>query len=354
MPGANVRLWDVLHRSIFGSRRPPRSSDGPRRGEAAGNSATAAPQNPKSSAPESPAARWWTPADGALLEWLPPAQPDLSTEALGLARILSGYTQRNDVRLPTLPRTVERVLRLLADADYSASQVADEIAEDQVISAAVLRLANCALYGGYVRVHTLQAAVTRLGATALRTVMLQHSLQVAEQRRGGDRYLAAVVWNGSLASAYLMRALAGVLQRDAATAYLTGLLHDIGNVLVLGEAQDQQALLKFRMDLPTFTWLCHEHHQRLGQLIADAWQLPEEFKATIGEHHRPMAPDVPAELAMLTLADMIKAMLGYAPPRAYNLAQSEAVRRLGLADRPEFLTLLDRLPDDLADIETMF
>jgi HD-like signal output (HDOD) protein len=310
---------------------------------------------------------WWTPGEDALLDVPQNAPPRLSTEATGLERVLAGYHEQDDLRLPALPRAAERVLGLLASDSHDARRIADEIANDQVVSLAVLRQANCVFYRGRERVNDLRVAVTRLGETVLRSLMLQHSLQAATQPRRGDRRLAAMVWNGSLASASITRGLAGLIRSDAATmypagmlrtdaeeAYLAGLLHDVGNVLVLREAQEQQAALRYQIDPVEFSWLCRTNHERLGKLIADAWNLPTKLKALIADHHQPIAEGTSVDVAMLTLTDMLKAMLGYAPRGSFNLPESAAARALGLTDQPEFAALLDALPDELKHIQTTF
>jgi HD-like signal output (HDOD) protein len=374
----NVRFWDSLFEWILGTRGDHRRAgtpdhsrqpDGAETGVRGGAGVGVLDGNPSSSseAAEPWKERWWTPDENAPLDFAQIAPPALSTEAAGLDQILTGYRERDDLRLPALPKAAERVLQLLAGDSRDARRIADEIANDQVVSLAVLRQANCVFYRGRERVTDLRVAVSRLGELVLRSLMLQHSLQAATQPRHGDRRLAAIVWNGSLASAGIMRGLAGLVRTDAQTtypagmlrvdaeeAYLAGLLHDVGNVLVLREAQEQQAVLRYHIDPDEFAWLCREHHERLGKLIADAWNLPSKLKALIADHHQPVADGTSGDLAMLALTDMLKSMLGYAPRGSFNLPQSVAARTLGLADQPEFAVFLDRLPDELKQVQTSF
>jgi HD-like signal output (HDOD) protein len=300
---------------------------------------------------------WWERGPTALVAPTPPAAPELSTEARGLERILANFSERDSLRLPSLPKAAEAVLRLLGSRNADARRIAAVIAEDQVLSMTVLRSANSALYGGLQHVQDLQTAVARLGHTTLRSLMLQHSLQAAVQRRrGADRRLPAFVWNGSLASAHIVRGLAELTHGNADEAYLLGLLHDIGNVVVLCEALEQEKLLGYQLDLRTFVWLCHEHHQRLGGLIGTAWQLPDRLCRAIVAHHRPAAPetDPTADLDLIELADMIKALLGYAPRVAYDLCAAASARSLGLTERPDFAAFLDQLPEDLSHLPPTF
>lgn len=347
-----MRFWDLFLNSLFGR-------GGDRDATTTGGQVATldSPVQSETGSSGDVAERWWAPSEGAATEISLLARPQLSPEALAVDRILQGYFERTDLHLPSLPKVAERVLRLLSAQAYNARKIADEISTDQVISVAVLRLANSALYGRSSRVRDLHTAVARLGSNVLRSLMLQHSLQAAVQRRrGGDRCLAGIVWNGSLASAHILRGLAELIKAEPEEAYLVGLLHDIGAVLVLHEVQEQEAVLRYQIEVDEFTWLCSEHHQRLGQLIADAWELPEKLKALVTDHHRPVAADDEAsrERNMIVLADMLKAMLGYARPGSYNLCGTSAAQALGLDAAPAFAAFLDSLPEDLRGIPTPF
>lgn len=310
---------------------------------------------------------WWTPGESAARD-LPRHEPrTLSTPAAGLDRLLGAIQERDDLQLPPTPSAASRVLQMLAKDSHDARQLAAEVANDEVASLAVLRQANSVLYRGREPVTDLCTAITRLGLTVLRTIMLQHSLRAAARPRRGDRHLAAIVWNGALASACIMRNLAELLRTvsadargprpqspDNEAAYLDGLLHDVGNVLVLRETQEQQAVLRYQIDLDEFDWLCRAHHERLGRFIGDAWNLPDTLKTLIAAHHEPRTADTPPSVAMIALTDMLKAMLGYAPPASYDLLQSTPAQALGLTAHPAFIAFLTQLPDDLQHIECTF
>lgn len=356
--GAYVRFWDLFLNALLG-RGDNRESGDSRRAAARGSAvATLDPANMSTTGPGgTDVERWWSPRDGALLQIPLMSRPELSAEALALERILTAYAEKSDLHLPSLPKVAERVLRLLSGRHYDARSVAEEIQSDQVVSVAVLRLANSALYGRSKPVGDLHTAVARLGCNVLRSVMLQHSLQAAVQRRrGGDHRLADIVWNGSLASAHILRGLAKLVGAEPEEAYLTGLLHDIGTVLVLHEVQEQEAVLRYRIEVDEFVWLCFEHHQRLGHLIATAWNLPDQLTVLVTDHHRPVeaGEEAARERDMIALADMLKAMLGYAPPADYDLLHCPATGALGLDAKPEFITFLDDLPNELDGIPTPF
>jgi HD-like signal output (HDOD) protein len=352
-------FWDQLWRSFFGDGDgPPRANESGDGQNAGGAVATLTePEAQRRKAKEEPEGeRWWTPGEDALLDVVPPARLELPTEVLALDHGLAQSLQSADLRLPTLPKSAECVLRMLGGTRFSASQIAAELAKDQVLSAAVLRLANSALYGTSGQITDLRSAATRLGNMVLRTVAMQYSLQSAVRSNlARDRTLTDIVWNGSLASATIMRGLAECLWADDEEAYLIGLLHDIGNVLVLREVQEQQTFLRYRMALGPFEWLCYRHHEKLGRLVGDAWDLPDKTKALAANHHGAGVRGDPLARArsMIALTDMIKSMLGYATRRSYALLPSNPAQALGLAESPALAAFLDDLPAQLRGIKAV-
>lgn len=296
------------------------------------------------------AAPWWAPAGVVQIEPVPLERPDLCTEARVLENLLVSHFDGHNLTLPTLPHVPERVLRRLGNIRFGLAEVSKDISEDQVIAAEVIRMANSPLYRGLHRMTTLQPAVTRLGGTAIKSLMLNHSLRAATfNHRGVDRELATLVWHRSLATAYIARGLASLTSFDPEDAFLAGLLHDIGNVIVLRVTGEFHATSGYDIDVDTFEYFCSECHQEFGELLADAWNLPDALRNIITDHHT--FPDegdpLRTERLLILLSDMIGQVLGYGPPAAYNLAASRPAVDLGLSGRPDFTRFLDELPGQL-------
>jgi len=289
---------------------------------------------------------WWQPEGVTRTEPVEPAMPPQSTDARALENTLVEHFDGHDLTMPALPSVTERVLARLSDGKSSLKEVAEEIADDQVVAAEIIRMANSVLYRGLHQAATLQASVTRLGTKAVRTCVLNQSMRAAMfGNKKTDNELAALVWYQSLAGSQIMRALAALLDMDEEEASLLGLMHDIGNVIVLRFVEEFQKLAHRPIDSETFDYLCHEAHQEFGELVAEAWKMPDTLNAIVSNHHTYPEPDDPLrkERLMIILADMISAMLGYAPPAKYALLETAAVRDLGLDKRPAFKPFLYKL-----------
>lgn len=301
----------------------------------------------RKSLPENP---WWhVEGEGEAFPISTP-RPELEGMARALENILVGQLDGHDLALPPLPEVAERVLKEMRSSDYKVNKVADAIGEDPVISAAVLRMSNSPLYGGMSKITSLNAAVARIGANALRTLMMHQSMRAAIfRKRGRDPQLGQMVWQRAVAGAQIMRGLCRFTHMDEEEAFLIGLMHDIGNVIVLREVLKQESILNYVIDVPTFDFLCDECHQEFGELIADAWDLPPDLKSLISNHHCDPEDDDPLRVQrfQLQLTDMILSLLSYSQRHEYNLLGSKAAQELGLSTSETFMVYLDRLPAEL-------
>jgi len=372
-----VGLWNRILDALTGSASAaPREPDGAtlrqatagsvavaERPEDSGGDSTATPRGNGVAGAElppapAPQAAWYAPPEGtALLEPAPVEPPETSSQARALENALVQQFDGHDLSLPPLPRSADRVLRKMREKSCGAAEIADEIADDQVMAAEVIRIANSALYRGLNKISAIRPAVARMGVEAIRTLMLHQSLKAATfGRKGVDEELAAVLWYRSVAAAHVMRRLAALTGVDPEDAFLLGLLHDIGNVLVLREAESQRHFANCRIDIDTFEYICFQTHQEFGELIATEWKLPKALTAVISDHHRFPEPDDPhrTHRLMILLADMINQVLGYGVPASYDLLHCRPAVELLLADTAPYGAFLDALPSELEDVLTSF
>jgi HD-like signal output (HDOD) protein len=285
-----------------------------------------------------------------LLDRPPGERPPLSNEAVALERMLELQFSGHDLSLPPLPQVPERVLRRLRDRHCDFTKVADDIAEDPVVSAAVIRTANSPLFRGLAKITALPTAVGRLGSNTLRTIMFHQSMRAMTVGAGGtDRALARLVWQRSLANGAVTRCLATFADVDPEEACLIGLLADIGDVIVLREAQKLENALRYELNQPAFDYFCAKYHEPFGRMVADEWDLPPRLRHLIGDHHQPPASDDRHrdERLLLQVSDIVCSLLGYTLRRPYDLLASRPVRDLGLADRADFIAALERMPDEI-------
>ena len=116
----------------------------------------------------------------------------------------------------------------------SFETLAESLGEDPRLVAAVLRTANNTEYRGTTPTTTLGAAMARLGAREVVSIVLEvlvhgtFSVKERELRRSLDSS-----WETAVACAHAAKKLAALTGRiDPEEAYIYGLLHDIGRLAV--------------------------------------------------------------------------------------------------------------------------
>lgn len=345
-----MSFWDWLFSKISTPRDAFDGTSAPSGSHSTSGRTSSDPRSAATAIAENEA--WWTPLAEAPLEPVQIPRPDLSPEARALENILISHFDGHDLQVPPLMQVVERALRRLAKDNCNFSEVARELNEDPVIAGSVLRIANSPLYRGTTKITSVQQGVTRLGHKAVRTLLLHESMRSAMFGAKGKDHFAEGLWKRSLASAVVMRELARLCGTDEEDAYLLGLLHDIGSVLVLRILRGELKFGRYQIDEDEFDYLCQESHQEFGELIATEWKLPTTVAAIIADHHRHPAPDDEYRSARLQvlLSDMIVSMLGFGPMSNYDLVRSPAATDLGLSDRREFHDMLDHLPEKVDEV----
>ena len=194
------------------------------------------------------------------------------------------------LELPALPVVAVRIFNLLGDADYQVEDVSALIETDPLMAAQIIRLTNSAAFSGRQPVTSIRACVSRLGRLELRMFLFEISArQVLDSRDPHIAELCRGLWEHSLAVALLSREI--VRRADPAqaeSAYLAGLLHDVGKPLLaaLLVAAEQRLLGDRTVSwLPSKKWLRFivAKHRSVGVALARQWGLPDVVGRSISE-----------------------------------------------------------------------
>jgi putative nucleotidyltransferase with HDIG domain len=214
----------------------------------------------------------------------------MSTEKLAekMEQIILARIAGDKLALPMLPAIANRCIAALRDANLTVKRLVAIMEQDPVIAARLLRLANSATYGAG-GVRTLEAAVTRLGLAKLKTILFELSArQVFVSRDPRIAKATRSMWDHSLAVALVGRDLCALSSKaeEMDTAYLAGLLHDVGKPIVAGMLLEAEKVIAGG---PGAGWITSEDwvevvskvHRPVALALAAKWALPEEVVVTI-------------------------------------------------------------------------
>ncbi len=216
--------------------------------------------------------------------------------------------------LPTLPTVVARILELVDNPNSSAGALAALISQDQALTAKVLKLANSSYYGFSRRIATVRLAIVVLGFDTVRELGLSVSILGAFKNETGNRLFdAGQFWRHTLAVAVGARMLVrGKRQHHASEAFVAGILHDVGK-LVLDQYMPDESEAVHRLmaeeNMPAAaaeTRLLGVDHAMVGSWLAERWNLPVPLVQSIRHHHQPGRCGKDSELTLAVhLADWL-------------------------------------------------
>ena len=221
-----------------------------------------------------------------------------------LSEALADAVQKDSVRVPPYPSTAMKLQQVMSISDFSMTALVDAMRTDAVFAGNILRLANSPFYRRGDAVTSLTLAVSRIGTKELTRLAMAASVSNAASAAGPLAELRRGVWRRSLTAALVAEALARVDGSDAGEAFVAGLLHDSGKLLIIGCIEDALAkrpdLLATSNDIAS---LLEQQHAKFGLILSGRWQLPVALAQVIVHHHDAAPPD--ALTRRVALADLI-------------------------------------------------
>lgn len=204
--------------------------------------------------------------------------------------------------LPRLPKAVSELLDAVNNENSTVKSIATKVAQDTLISARVLRLANSAHFGRSREVGSIDEAVIRLGMQTLRTLVIASAVIGAVPKADGVDL--AKFWGETFEVALYSQELAKRCNVAPDEAFTCGILHRIGELLVAtiepntykqiaaavvagGDIQElEMKLLGF--DSPS-----------IGAMLAKSWKFTPALAAGIEFQRNPKAAEPVSKLAIM-------------------------------------------------------
>jgi HD-like signal output (HDOD) protein len=257
--------------------------------------------------------------------------------------------------LPTLPRVLDEVTRLIDDPDSSMEDIAKVISLDQVLSAKVLRMANSPIYGLAGSITSVQHALVLLGCNVIRGIIISTSVF--------DTMINKMVglWEHSLGCAMACHEIAKVARlKDPEEYSVAGLLHDLGKVVVavqIPEAKDEIDKTVAEEDASYYDSeqrVLGIGHDRINSWLADHWNLPVVLKEGMSHHHTPSRAEYyPTMASVVHLGDFMVRLFefGNSGDEGVHEVDPQALSYLGL-DFGGLTQAMDSFNDKLVEISS--
>jgi len=246
--------------------------------------------------------------------------------------------------LPSLPSLYVRLLNELRSPSPSIAKVGEVISSDVGMTAKILQLVNSAFFGISQHVSSPTQAVNLLGLETIKALVLSSQVFSQFQADRLPAHLASHLWDHSLATGAYARAIARLEGLDVRTsdhAFVAGLLHDVGKLVLAVnlfdryskalELSESERLPLVSAELKTLGIT----HAEVGAYLLGLWGLPDPIVEAVAFHHYP--DECPAEdfipLTAVYAANIIEYELHADRTDVVSVADPDYLAGVGLGNR---------------------
>jgi len=229
-----------------------------------------------------------------------------------LAHKTRNLALKNVDRLPSLSPALNQLLGLLAKRDVDMRQLSRIITTDASLCGHILSAANSALFGRSVPIKSIEQAVARIGLGKLRMIALSKSVSaIFRGMRTPPGWSMTRFQLHSVATGAAADILCGYLPvEDREHAFLGGLMHDVGKVLVATGQPAEFIEIENLVACTGRNQIEFEHqilgtdHAELSGLAVAKWELPFSLARAVANHH---SPELPRKLDEVSLSAVLQA-----------------------------------------------
>jgi len=217
-----------------------------------------------------------------------------------------------DAAIPMLPDFAHRVIDMVSDEDVSVAQLAAVASKDQVLASRLLGLANSAYFASMTEISTVQEAIVRMGTAAVRNMVVTVCFYSRMQDRNLDGERGNPLHEHGIGTAYMARLVAEWVGLDEEEAFMYGLLHDIGKLVILKAAHEVRRQTGQAVPEDVLADVMADSHAQVGAAVLRRWRLPSILDEPIVCHHDwTKATHEPRKAAVTYMANRLSHRYGF-------------------------------------------
>ena len=235
--------------------------------------------------------------------------------------------------IPPMASAAQKAFQLATDPKADARDFIEVIESDEGLSARVLKIANSVYFDRGKKSTTIEQSVVVIGINELRSLLNATTLSEIFPSRHPVR---PQLWANDLGTAIISKSLS---QRIAPSkvdlAFLGGLMHDIGKLLLVQKTGDDYTRVIKRVELDGVDFCVAEeevfpfNHTQVGRLIGERWNFSGELLSILGSHHHSWETIQDryghhSLVSVVKAADTICHALGIGHPRGFTRFQNKA------------------------------
>lgn len=198
--------------------------------------------------------------------------------------------------LPPMPSLYLQIVARLKSPDCSAQSIAEILTKDMAMTTRLLQVVNSGGFGVSRRVTEMTEVVNLLGLEEIKSLVLGVHLFETNERIKPLYFSISQVWSHSTAVAAAARTICRMETGNedlANEAYLAGLLHDLGKLVLQNnfEAQYNDVLKRAKAGGRRLWEVEAEEfgvsHAEIGGYVLGRWGMPMPLIDAVSLHHQP-------------------------------------------------------------------
>jgi putative nucleotidyltransferase with HDIG domain len=235
----------------------------------------------------------------------------------------------------SLPDVAADVMALCQQATADALRIEKSVTRDPFISAQIVSVANSPMFAPRMPIVSVRDAIVRIGLSNVNDiVMMVVTSSTMFRIRGFDEHVTQVT-SRFPATALAARLIASALKVPMESAFTAGLLHDIGDLLLLDRCVKTNKVRIEMIREPVFYSVImdalHANHAKVGAAVCTVWKLPSSTVEAAAHHHQYKLGGHHFSANLVAAADTFADIMGIGVPNKRICDPAEAVfKDLGL------------------------
>ncbi|MBW3695832.1 HDOD domain-containing protein [Vibrio sp. T187] len=202
--------------------------------------------------------------------------------------------------LPRIQQVLQELLEMVNQDDVDFGALSAKMAQDQVLCARLLRMANSAHFGGTKKVSSINDAIIRVGSGPVRTLVVASVLSGAFPKL--DTMDLNEYWANTFEVATIASKLGAEAGLDANEVFTTAVLHNIGELMIHSLVPEQATEIEKRVEAGEERYAVQQEvigrcSPGLGAKLAKAWKFPDDMVQAIKFFNSPEQAEGSTKLA---------------------------------------------------------
>lgn len=208
--------------------------------------------------------------------------------------------------VPVLPKSVVRLTRLLNDPDFNLMEFISIVEKEPSVASEIVKVANSANYNHSGKeITNLKQAFMLLGAKDVKHHVLAHFVKdMCKVSPVYFRNFGEKIWQHSYDVATVAEQLAKSRNEDENAAYLIGLMHDLGKIVIFQFMVEAFKTMHpdYKQDSLVFKKFLSDKSMQLSVSLLKVWNMPKLIIEVVSEMAK-TAPDSnrPSPLAQVLI-----------------------------------------------------